>query len=151
VYEYIREHGGFDGWEMEVIEECSNLTEKELHQRERVFYDELGATLNGQRPWVSEEEKKEVDREKTRRWREANLEAYREANRKWSRRWVAANPDKVKACNDKRKAHLVFCWCCRDRLIQRHCFKTHCGTKTHLKNLLKWALARWRGALKISH
>lgn len=176
LYCYIREHGGIDEWGMEVLEECCDLTLDELHQRERVFYDELQPALNKWRPWLSEEEKIEGKREKrrqrywdnpeaaresARRWRETNPEAAREtdrqrywdnpeASRKKRRRWQKANPEKVKANNDKRhalaKLDLVWCWTCRDCLMRRDSFKNHCETKTHLRNLLKWALAIWRDA-----
>ena len=144
VYQYIREHGSFDEWQMEVLEECHGLTTDELRQREREWYDELDPTLNDIRPWRSEEERAEQKREVARRWCEAN----RVADRESSRRWRETNPEKLKAQNEKcnafHKADRVFCWICRDHSLRRDSFKRHCKGKPHLKNLLEQAFGRWR-------
>jgi hypothetical protein len=57
VYQFIREHGGWDNWDMVQIEsfECDNL--RELHTRERHWVETLHATLNKISPHKTKEEK----------------------------------------------------------------------------------------------
>jgi hypothetical protein len=67
VYQFIREHGGFENWDVIVIEEypCENNEQKRT--RERYWYEELKAELNSNRPLITiqeaKEEKKEYDQE----------------------------------------------------------------------------------------
>ena len=59
---------GIECFKIELLEELPVVTLEDvkvkLRMRERHWYDELKPNLNDQRPWVSEEEKKEYLREK---------------------------------------------------------------------------------------
>ena len=46
VYKYIRDHGGWNNWDMVVIENVNVDTKHELHTIERQFIEELDASLN---------------------------------------------------------------------------------------------------------
>ena len=46
VYQFIREHGGFDAWELEPMEKYSNITTRELERHEQRVRDELLPNLN---------------------------------------------------------------------------------------------------------
>jgi hypothetical protein len=48
VYQFIRENGGFDNWEMVLVEKYPCASKLELLQRERYWTEKLGATLNTQ-------------------------------------------------------------------------------------------------------
>lgn len=50
VYSFIRQHGGWDNWKMEIIgfKCCNNL--REACQEEQKYYDEYNATLNSIQP-----------------------------------------------------------------------------------------------------
>lgn len=64
VYEFIRENGEWENWDMILIktEKCSN--ELEARARKRSYIEMFKASLNKiKRPYVSEEEKKELYKE----------------------------------------------------------------------------------------
>ena len=50
LYTYIREHGGWNNWNMEIIEEYININDIDLHNRERYWIIELAPVLNSNRP-----------------------------------------------------------------------------------------------------
>jgi hypothetical protein len=50
VYQYIRDHGGWDNWEMIVVETHEYQLHYELQTRERHYFELLHATLNVQVP-----------------------------------------------------------------------------------------------------
>ena len=50
VYQFIRNNGGWDNWEMILIKELSCNSRLELHAEERKNYEELKPTLNTQIP-----------------------------------------------------------------------------------------------------
>ena len=99
VYQYIREHGGFGNFAMVEIEKYPCENGRQLEAREEHWRKELGATLNGNRAFSTDEEKrvqvkeggvKFNNRNPTYRkdYREANKEtllqkkkAYRQANK----------------------------------------------------------------------
>ena len=59
VYQFIREHGQFDNWDLIVLEEypCENKTQ--LLMKEREWIERLIPTLNSHKPFTTKEEKKE--------------------------------------------------------------------------------------------
>jgi len=63
VYKFIREHGGWDNWNMIQIEEypCNNIREAEA--RETYWMKELKSTLNSKQSFTTEEERKEYHKE----------------------------------------------------------------------------------------
>jgi hypothetical protein len=50
VYKFIREHGGFENWKMEIIEYYPCKTKKELSLQERYYIDTLKPSLNSYVP-----------------------------------------------------------------------------------------------------
>ena len=50
VYKFIRENGGFENWDMILIEEYSCENKQQKLQRERYWLEELKASLNGNVP-----------------------------------------------------------------------------------------------------
>lgn len=59
VYEFIRENGGFENWNMIQIEEYPCNSKREAEAREEVLRKELKTTLNTRRPLRTEEEELE--------------------------------------------------------------------------------------------
>tara|TARA_R100000655_G_C2952158_1_gene187467 strand:+ start:173 stop:718 length:546 start_codon:yes stop_codon:yes gene_type:complete len=61
VYQTIRENGGWENWKFEIIEVCDDTinTKKLAREREEFWRKTLNATLNSQRAFLTEEEKKE--------------------------------------------------------------------------------------------
>jgi len=82
--QFIRENGGWENWDHEVLESLEFQTQEELRMWEQKWIDETPtATLNGMPAWRSEEAKKEVVREINTKYREANREKIREINTKY--------------------------------------------------------------------
>ena len=58
LYKFMRENGGFDNWNLEIIvtyTDCKTL--QELHWHEREYYDIINPELNTLKPCLSKEEK----------------------------------------------------------------------------------------------
>ena len=66
VYNFIRSNGGWDNWTMLEIEKYPCLNNDQARERERYYYDILDSTLNSQRPFITDEERTEEARERTR-------------------------------------------------------------------------------------
>ena len=63
VYQFIRDNGGFQNWDMVQIEEFKHDTKQELHSRERYWLEELKATLNKVIPTRTNKEYREEHKE----------------------------------------------------------------------------------------
>ena len=72
VYQFIRNNGGFDNWDIIEVERCNCNDKQELHKRERFYIELLGASLNCLIPTRSENEKKEYTKEKNKKHYESN-------------------------------------------------------------------------------
>lgn len=87
VYQFIRENGGWENWQIIVIENypCQNRTE--LETRERYWLDELKATLNKQVPTRTQQEWYGVNRDRIKiykkEWREANRDKISEKQKEY--------------------------------------------------------------------
>lgn len=79
VYEFIRENGGWENWNMIEIIKCGEVKDKnELLKIERQYMDNLKATLNKKRPITTTEEKQQQVYEKNKKYREENKEKIKE-------------------------------------------------------------------------
>ena len=92
VYEFIRANGGYDNWKFEVIEHYPCENDIQLRIRERNYYDLLKPTLNTNRPYISEEEKKEYSA----KYYEDNKEEFKEYNAKHYQDNIEENKKKMK-------------------------------------------------------
>ncbi len=71
-YRFIREHGGYDNWIMIKLYDypCENKRQAEAKECESMI--ELNATLNTYKPFITEEEKKEYDKQYKKIWYNEN-------------------------------------------------------------------------------
>jgi hypothetical protein len=80
LYDFIRDNGGWDNWEMLVVENYSCLTRKEAGLREKYWYETLNADLNKNYPSRNYDEYYEANKERlseiSRIWREKNLKQF---------------------------------------------------------------------------
>jgi hypothetical protein len=83
VYQFIRDHGGWDNWEMIIIECICCVDAHEARRNERIWFDRLGATLNGIRPCVTIDERIENNRELSKQYRETNRDAITEQKKQY--------------------------------------------------------------------
>ena len=58
IYKIIRENGGWDNWNMVLVEKFPCIDKYEACKREREVYEELGAKLNMVRPYLTQEDHK---------------------------------------------------------------------------------------------
>ena len=80
VYQFIREHGGFENWNVVKLEDYPCETFEELSKRERYWFEELGATLNRCVPSRKKSEYREQNQDKIREYRELNKEKFLKKN-----------------------------------------------------------------------
>ena len=107
LYKFIRDYGGFDNWDMILIEEynCDEL--KQLLKRERYWIDKLQSKLNTiKRPYVDEYEKKQTIKE----YREKNKERIKEYRinnkeriKEYEREYREKNKECIKEYRDNHK------------------------------------------------
>ena len=117
VYQFIRENGGWENWEMVLIEKypCNDVLE--LERRERYYIEQLKASLNKYIPTRTPKEYREANRdtirEKNIKYREANRERLREKKKEYyeanreriiekSKEYREANRDKIR---EKKKEY----------------------------------------------
>jgi len=97
VYQFIIDNGGWQNWDMIVVEDFPCESKNELHTRERYWLETLHATLNRSVPTRSKKE-----------WREDNAERCKEKSKKYYednagkfKEWCENNVERCK--ENKRK------------------------------------------------
>lgn len=111
VYKIIREHNGFENWEMKPLEEyeCDNKTQARI--RERYWFDKYQTygynMCNDKRPYITEEEHKNHFA-KDSEWYVKNIERARERRITINNEIIQLKDEneKLKAENEKLKALL---------------------------------------------
>ena len=83
LYQVIRENGGWDEWEMVEIEKFNGKTKLEARIREQELIKENGANLNSLNAYISEEERKEIKKQITQKYREDNKDLLKEQTKKY--------------------------------------------------------------------
>ena len=101
VYQFIRENGGFENWDIVILEEYSAQNKGELSWKEREWIERLKPSLNSIRPIITTEENREKYRELHRKYREENPEKFREASRKYREN----NKEKISEANRKYREY----------------------------------------------
>ena len=98
-YQFIRDNGGFENFDMILIEKVNVDNKRDLEKIERKYIDELKPSLNTINPYTSEKEKKEYSKN----WRETNQEYYKEYSKNWRetnqeyyKKYCENNKDKIK-------------------------------------------------------
>jgi hypothetical protein len=107
IYQYIREHGGFENFTMIEIEKFPCENSRQLEAREEHWRKELKATLNGCRAFTTDEEKRIQRGEISRNWQKnegyekhrLSMKKYREANKEkkklYNKAYNEANKEKI--------------------------------------------------------
>ena len=91
-YKFIRENGGWDNWDMVMLEEYPCDNKLQAHARERYWIEKLGSELNMIKAYVSEEEKKDNMKEVSKTYYEENKEKLKETNKLYKEN----NKEKIK-------------------------------------------------------
>lgn len=99
LYETIRNHGGWDNWDMVVVEEYPCESSIQARSRERHWYEQLNCNLNVNIPFRSAEEKKEYQRDYQKTYQK-NSERYKEYQREYHKTY-----QKQDSFKEKRKMY----------------------------------------------
>jgi hypothetical protein len=91
-YKFIRENGGFENWSMIIIKQFPCNSKSELVCEETVQMDLLGGELNTIRPFVTDEERQERNKEYIKEYNEKNKEERNEYNKQYREK----NKEKIK-------------------------------------------------------
>ena len=78
VYKFIREHGGWDNWDMIMIHEASLENKLQKGKLEREYIEKMKPTLNSYLPSRTNKEWKQENKEKIQAYIEANKEKAKE-------------------------------------------------------------------------
>jgi hypothetical protein len=86
VYQFIRQHGGWENWQMIQIEEYPCKNNREAHARETFWMKELKSTLNSKQSFTTEEERKQY------------LKEYHKTDKmkEYVKEWYETNKEKIK-------------------------------------------------------
>jgi hypothetical protein len=146
VYQFIRENGGIENWDMIQIEEVNVNNKRELETRERYWIETLKAVLNNNIPSrthleskkIYKENNREVIAEKQKIYKENNREVIAEKCAKYyeNNREAILEKTKIYYENNKeiileKKKEKVKCDCGSD--ISQSSFTRHLKSKKHLK------------------
>jgi len=127
LYNFIRENGGWDNWNIEVIENYVALDKQELCKRERYYYDLLKPSLNMCLPYRTEVERcKKYHKEYCKKYYEKNKEKFKENKKKY----YENNKEKYKLNNSKR-AGKITCEC--GSVVSKSSLARHKKTTKHKK------------------
>jgi len=104
VYKFIREHGGWDNWDMVLIDNVSCESKLELRKIEREYIEKYNSTLNSIMPFKNEKE-------------------YREYHKKW----YETNKNKI---NDEKRKEKINCEC--GSVVRKSDIARHKKSKKHI-------------------
>ena len=107
VYQFIRDNGGWDNFDMIVIEELSCENKYQAEQRERYWLEELKATLNKQVPTRTIQEYREEYREQKQEYNKEYYETNKEQILEQQKEYKEQNKETI---NEKAKEKIV-CEC----------------------------------------
>jgi hypothetical protein len=126
VYQFIRENGGWDNWDMIEIEKYNAIDGYDAKKRERYWIEELKATLNIDLPsrtrkqWV--EDNKEIIAEKKKEYQENNKEKLKEYKKEYR--------ENNKQILSEKKKEKITCDCGCE--ISKYYLKEHQQSKKHI-------------------
>ena len=134
VYKTIRANGGWDNFKMIQIGTREQLTIRQAEQIEEDYRAELKATMNGRRCFITPEQKLEEEKERNKKWRDANKDYTKEYNKEYrtnnieyfkeyNKEYRTNNIDKIK--------ELITCECGCE--IKRCVLWKHKKTKKHIR------------------
>ena len=130
-YVFIRENGGWDNWDMVLIEYYNATDIRDLKKRERYWYDLLNSSLNTYKPYITLEETKENLKENYENNRERVKEYYKN-NRDKKLQYQKEYYEKNKEKNNESQKEKYKCHICNKELTIGNKAR-HEKSKYHLK------------------
>ena len=135
VYKFIRDNGGWINWDMILIEKFPCSDSPELRKRERYFTELLGATLNTNKPYISQEETREIKQqyyEDNKNELNKKHKQYYEDNNEIKKQYY--NDNKGKISQIQYKGEKIKCEC--GTMSTNGGIRSHKKTKKHIKLML---------------
>ena len=126
IYKFIREHGGWENWDMIMVEEFPCDNKLQLHKREREVIEQLTPTLNSEIPSRTQKEHYQDNKEKFKQYREDN----KEKSKQYKQQYRLDNKEKIK----QQRKEQIGCRICKC-MVRKDTFKRHTKSKKHIDNL----------------
>ena len=145
VYNFIRDNGNWENWDMVMIEEYKDCENKlQLEKKERYYIEQLNSTLNCNIPTRTVKEYETLHREKiNERCRKYVLENEEKIN-KWRKEYYQKNKENIqkkdrirskqyRIDNKEKLRTKMSCDC--GSIFNKRALKEHLKTKKHIKYL----------------
>ena len=140
IYKIIRENGGWDNWNMLLVEKFPCKDKYDACKREREVYEEIDAKMNTVRPYLTQEEIKEYHKEYDKQYYQTNKEykkekfkEYNQLNKQkisaYKKKYREANKQKISERNKEKIECLCGSIVCRGDIAQ------HKRTAKHIEYL----------------
>tara|TARA_R110002049_G_scaffold213472_1_gene384918 strand:- start:34 stop:597 length:564 start_codon:yes stop_codon:yes gene_type:complete len=100
VYQFIRENGGWENWDMIQLINYPCNTKRELELKEREYLEMLGGTLNKGIPTRTKTEYDAVHKEEKKEYKKAHYQANKEELKEKHKAYREANKEQL---NEKKK------------------------------------------------
>ena len=124
VYQFIRANGGWDNWDVVVVEEYPCDSKNQLHTRERHHMEPLNATLNKVIPTRTQKEyQKEYQKENVEKIKARKKEYYQE-NAEKLKEWREENSEKIRVRQRVCKTEKIPCPHC-NKILSRGSMTRH--------------------------
>ena len=133
VYQFIRENGGWDNWDMIKIIDVDCEDEKELKYYEQLYISSLNPKLNCKKSYTTEEDRKEYQKESNKEYKEKNKDKIKEHNKEYYQQNKDKEKQRAKENREKNKekaSEKINCEC--GGIYTRHHKASHFKTKKHL-------------------
>ena len=102
IYKIIRQNGGWDNWTMILVEEFPCKDKYQACKRERELYEELGAFMNTYRPYRTQEEHKEEQKQCFKQYCEDHKEEIKEYKKKYGKQYYQDHKEQRKEQDKQR-------------------------------------------------
>jgi hypothetical protein len=130
IYKFIREHGGWENWDMIMVEEFPCDNKLQLHKREREVIEQLTPTLNSEIPSRTQKEYREDNKEKIKEFGKQYYQDNKQKILQQRKQYELDNKQKIKE-RECKKIECPICKC----MVKKYQFKRHTKTTKHINNL----------------
>jgi hypothetical protein len=139
VYQFIRDHDGWENWSLVLIENHSCNNKLELEKRERYYIEELKATLNKKIPTRSNKEWREDNKEKLKEKKKVYCDVNKEKIRDRKKEYRENNKEQIKKYYEENKEQISEKWkeyyeTNKDYLLEKRKVKITCECGCKIAN-----------------
>lgn len=138
IYQFVREHNGWDNWDMVEVEKFNAIDKLDAHKRERYWIEQLHATLNKKIPTRTDKEwyidNKDKIKEYQKEYKELNKDKIKDTNKEY----YTLNKDKIEEykkewyIDNRDKINETITCICGKNCSKQH-LKRHEQSKKHIE------------------